>query len=175
MDFELLGWPDDGPTLDLDHEAFAYAGKFVMTSTGKAVVHDGDQIVGAVAFSPDYDDPTCMRLRYVTVRASRRGEGIGPRLLRFTAGALLSRHETVTLAVNNPIAYEAATRAGFVWTGEETGIAELLLRYDPKAVSADTYQAGWDVFRDRVLPDEHRAVLDRHSETAPPPPVAVPE
>lgn len=175
MDVELLGWPDDGPALDLDHADFAYAGKFVMTSTGKAVVRDGARIVGAVAFSPDYDDPSCMRLRYVTVREARRGEGIGPRLLRFTATALLSRHETVTIAVNNPIAYEAASRAGFVWTGKETGIAELLLRYDPEAVSTDTYRAGWDEFRDRTLPAEHRAVLERNSETAPPSLVDVPE
>ena len=38
MEYVLLGWPPDGPTLRLDHRRFAYAGKFVMSTTGKAVV-----------------------------------------------------------------------------------------------------------------------------------------
>jgi hypothetical protein len=40
MDFALLGWPPDGPTLRLDYRRFAYAGKFVLESTGKAVVRE---------------------------------------------------------------------------------------------------------------------------------------
>ncbi|QZP38040.1 GNAT family N-acetyltransferase [Halobaculum magnesiiphilum] len=44
MEFRLLGWPEDGVVLRLDHREYAYAGKFVMSSTGKAVAvgSDGD-------------------------------------------------------------------------------------------------------------------------------------
>ncbi|MUV90296.1 GNAT family N-acetyltransferase, partial [Halapricum sp. CBA1109] len=48
MEYALLGWADDGPTLRLDHERFAYAGKFVMSATGKAVARaDGDVLAAA--------------------------------------------------------------------------------------------------------------------------------
>ncbi|MDZ7730791.1 MAG: GNAT family N-acetyltransferase [Natrialbaceae archaeon] len=83
MDFEFLGWPADGPTLDLDHRQFSYAGKFVMSGTGKAVVRDNSRIVGAIAFDEDRTDPTTIRIRYVTVRTDRRGEGLGPQLVSF--------------------------------------------------------------------------------------------
>ena len=187
MEFEVLGYPPDAPTLRLDHEQFAYAGKFVMSSTGKAVARDPGEhardgpdwaengIAGATSFSEDRDDPSRVRIRYVTVREDRRGEGIGPRLLRFTTDALGGRFESVAIAVNNPIAYQAAYRAGFVWTGEETGMAELLLRYDPGGGTPDRYRAGFAVFETRDLPDRHRAVVERHAEGDPPPLVDVPE
>ncbi len=82
MEFALLGWPEDGHRLRLDHEHFAYAGKFVMTATGKAVVGD-DGVVAAAAFDADRTDPDTLCIRYVTVRDDRRGEGIGSDLLRF--------------------------------------------------------------------------------------------
>ena len=41
MRFELVGWPADGPKLALDYRAFSYAGKFVMSNTGKAVALAG--------------------------------------------------------------------------------------------------------------------------------------
>ncbi|MXR42243.1 GNAT family N-acetyltransferase [Halobaculum sp. WSA2] len=44
MEFRLLGWPADGVVLRLDHREYAYAGKFVMSSTGKAVALDRDGI-----------------------------------------------------------------------------------------------------------------------------------
>ncbi|UIO98741.1 GNAT family N-acetyltransferase [Halobaculum sp. CBA1158] len=37
MEFRLLGWPADDVLVRLDHRAYAYAGKFAMSSTGKAV------------------------------------------------------------------------------------------------------------------------------------------
>jgi GNAT superfamily N-acetyltransferase len=133
VDFELLGWPADGPTLDLDHEQFAYAGKFVMSSTGKTVARNAGEVVAAVAFNADRTDDTTCWLRYVTVRADRRGEGIGPRLLAFTRDAVVDRgFEACKIAVNNPYAYDACYRAGFAFTGEETGIAELVLRWPPQ-------------------------------------------
>jgi hypothetical protein len=132
MNFEILGRPPGGPTLDLDHERFAYAGKFVMSSTGKSVVREDGAVIGAIAFSEDHDDPDAVRLRYVTVQGDRRGDGLGPRLLRYTADSLGSTYDRVLIAVNNPIAYQACYRAGFVFTGEETGMAELLLVYAPR-------------------------------------------
>lgn len=166
MEFELLGLEAAGPTLDLDHRTFAYAGKFVMSQTGKCVARE-DDIVGAVAFSADHSDTGTVRLRYVTVREDRQGEQIGPRLLRFTADRLLSEgYERVQIAANNPIAYRACYRAGFVFTGRETGIAELLLEYSPDTPRDDArYRDGLDVFRDRDLPEEHRAILQ--TETPP--------
>jgi Acetyltransferase (GNAT) family. len=191
VNFELLGHPPDAPTLRLDHERFAYAGKFVLSSTGKAVARDPEEppagpdgqttgssatdgLVGATSFSDDYDDPDRRRIRYVTVREDRRGEGIGPRLLRFTADTLARHTGAVAIAVNNPMAYQAAYHAGFVWTGEETGMAELLLSYDPGTGTADRYRAGFDLFAERDLPDPHRAVVDRHADGDPPPVVDVP-
>ena len=41
MEYVVLGWPSDGPTLRLDYRQFAYAGKFVMSNTGKAVAYEG--------------------------------------------------------------------------------------------------------------------------------------
>jgi len=175
MRFELRGRPPDGPTLDLDHRAFAYAGKFVMSGTGKSVATEGGAVVGAVAFSEDRSDPAAVRLRYVTVHEDRRGEGIGPRLLRFTAAELRAEYERVLIAVNNPIAYQACYRAGFVFTGEETGMAEVLLRYDPDGDRATAaYAAGFEVFEARDLPDDQLAVIDRHRGAEPPPVVDSP-
>jgi len=175
MEFQFLGSEAAGPTLRLDHEAFAYAGKFVMSSTGKTVVHDGDTLVGAVAFSEDRTDSATVRLRYVTVRERRRGEGIGPRLLRFTADRLTAEYDTVEIAVNNPIAYEACYRAGFVYTGEQAGIAELRTVYRPGDASPEAYRSGFAQFRERELPPEHEGICDRYGDGDPPTVVDVPE
>ena len=198
MNFEVLGHPPDAPTVRLDHEQFAYAGKFVLSSTGTAVVRDPDEraeragsaaptagtefdgaqtgLVGATSFSADRGETGQVRIRYVTVREDRRGEGIGPRLLRFTADTLLDRFDAVAIAVNNPIAYRACYCAGFAWTGEETGMAELLLRYDPGTdPDPDRYRAGFAVFADRDLPPPQRGVVERHADGTPPPPVDVPD
>jgi ribosomal protein S18 acetylase RimI-like enzyme len=175
MRFEITGLPPDGPTLELDHREFAYAGKFVMSSTGKSVARDGAEVVGAVAFSGDRSDPDAVRLRYVTVREDRRGEGIGPRLLRFTAEELAATCDRVVIAVNNPMAYQACYRDGFGFTGEETGMAELLLCYRPDDGDGARYAAGLREFRDRELPDAHRAVLDRRLGSDPPPVVEAPD
>ena len=92
MEVVVLGWPPDGPTLRLDHRRYSYAGKFVMTTTGKAVFRDpsagsdreyDDDVVAAVAFDADRTDPDTLWLRYVTVCDDRRGEGLGPRLCAF--------------------------------------------------------------------------------------------
>ncbi len=166
MQFECLGSEADGPTLRLDHTEFAYAGKFVMSRTGKTAVREDGDLLGAVAFSEDNADPETVHLRYVTIREDRRGEGIGPQLLRFTAEQL-DTYEQVVIAVNNPIAYEACYRAGFAYTGEQTGIAELRLRYGPENRDAEQYREGFAVFRERDLPPEQERVCEQYGDELP--------
>jgi GNAT superfamily N-acetyltransferase len=195
MEYELLGWPDDGVRLALDYRAFSYAGKFVVSNTGKVVALDPDAdpfdpadssdapppaavedavdpgpVVGAVAFNGDRSDADAVWLRYVTVRRDRRGEGVGPRLVAFTTARLRERgYERVRIAVNNPFAYEALYRAGFAFTGEATGVAELVLASPPGDRSRATYQAGFDAFRERATLDgDERAFLDRKRGADPP-------
>ncbi|AFK20538.1 N-acetyltransferase [Haloferax mediterranei ATCC 33500] len=197
MEFDLLGWPDDGPRLRLDYRRFAYAGKFVTPKTGKAVLRDPDtplppldderpaptggpdslpplseDVVAAVAFNEDRTDPTTLWLRYVTVRADRKGEGLGPKLLARTCEAAAERgYETVRIATNNPFAYEACHKAGFGFTGRETGVAELVLERPadaPASVSRETYQSGLDRYRVRDLDDREREFLAAREGTTPP-------
>lgn len=128
MEFELLGWSDDGRTIALDHRQFSYAGKFRMSATGKAVIRDEGEIVAAASFSPDRTDEMHCWIRYLTVRNDRKGERLGSRLAATTRRWLVDTDfERVSIAVNNPFAYVACYRAGFAWTGDETGLAELVL------------------------------------------------
>ena len=185
MECVLLGWPDDGPTLRLDHRQFSYAGKFVMSGTGTAVIRPGDgirsddspydrDVLAAAAFDADRTDPSTLRCRYITVRRDRRGEGLGPRLLRFLADRALERgYDRVSIAVNNPYAYEAAYRAGFAYTGETTGLAELVCVYPPGDTSHERYQAGLDRYRERELTDGEVRFLA--ARKAPPDPLDAPD
>ena len=168
MECEVLGWPPDGPTLDLDWREFSYAGKFVMTNTGKAVARVSGEIVGAVAFNADRANPNAGWLRYVTVRSDLRGTGVGPRLASFTAGRLLEEDfDRVRIAVNNPFAYEALYKAGFAFAGEETGVAELVLER-PEPPRALPYRDGLEQFADRELSEREKSFLDEKLETGPP-------
>lgn len=199
MECHLLGWPADGPRLRLDHRRFAYAGKFVTAETGVAVVTDegagsppsgegptprteppADRsfadppgpVVAAVAFNDDRTESATVWIRYVTVREDRRGEGLGGRVCAFLADRAHDRgYETVRIAVNNPFSYDALYKAGFAFTGRETGLAELVLAR-PAAVPAprdpERYRAGLDVFRGRDLSDEESAFLDRAFRRGPP-------
>ncbi|WP_435066529.1 GNAT family N-acetyltransferase [Haloplanus sp. C73] len=172
MDFVALGWPPDGPTLRLDYRRFAYAGKFVVGSTGKAVVRDGseseaeyaDHVRAAASFDPDRTDADCLVIRYVTVRDDRQGDGLGSRLLAFvTARADAHGYDRVRIAVNNPAAYVAAYRAGFAFTGRETGLAELVCERPADAPAdrdVDTYRDGLDRYRERDLDSAARERLD---------------
>ena len=180
MEFTVLGAPGEGVTCRLDYRAFAYAGKFVVGDPGTAVLRtaDGsaavpewtpdeplpetvdpaafeDDVLAAVSFSPDRTDPACCRLRYVTVHVARRGEGLGPALIRRTVSWLAAAgYERVRIAVNNPFAYEAVYKCGFAYTGETTGIAELELERPaaepaPNHGDPERYRAGLAAFRDR--------------------------
>lgn len=174
MDYAVLGWPPDGPTLELDHERFPYAGKFRLPDTGKAVARDGGDVVGAAAFSPDRTDGDALRCRYLTVRRDRQGEGIGPRLLRLVADRAPDRgFETVLIAVNNPHAYVAAYRAGFAFTGETTGMAELVLA-DGADRSPARYREGLEEFAERELPPRTADFVATRLEEAVPEPVDTP-
>lgn len=164
MEVELLGWADEGPTLDLDHRSFSYAGKFVMSNTGKAVLRDGSRLLGAAAFNTDRTDPRTMWIRYLTIRRDRQGEGLGPRLLRFARDAAHDRgFDRVRIAVNNPYAYQACFRAGFGFTGRTTGIAELVLEWP--APPDDGYHEGLERFVEMdTLPERARAYAGRKLE-----------
>ena len=151
MECRMLGWPEDEPTVRLDYRVFSYAGKFVMTGTGKAVIcdvraeesHPTDlsalpstihsdvfdrSILAAIAFSPDRRDPDTLWLRYVTVRRDRRGEGLAPNLVEYVLERAADRNfDRASIAVNNPFAYEALYKVGFGFIGRTTGLAELVL------------------------------------------------
>jgi GNAT superfamily N-acetyltransferase len=237
MEYAVLGGPDDGPQLRLDHREFSYAGKFVMSNTGKAVAREagddrrearndartesededdltaessndattesGDNtrteseddattkrgnenenedeyedagLVAAIAFNEDRTDPATAWLRYVTVREDRRGEGVGARLARFTTAELRAReYDRVKIAVNNPFAYQALYKAGFAYTGEQTGLAELVL-VRPGERDAGRYQSGLDAYseRDDLAPEE-QSFIDAKADVEPPDVVALPE
>lgn len=212
VEFELLGWPADGPTLRLDYRRFSYAGKFVMSNTGKAVLKQmgsalpsstndstpvrelpyATAVLAAVAFNEDRTDGSTLWLRYVTVDSEFRGQGLGPELiLRVRDLALERGYDRLKIAVNNPFAYDALWKAGFAFTGETTGLAELILVHpvpprgtgtpraphtgpDDDAGSDDRlverYCAGLERFRAQerdLSPEEHR-FLDRRLENGPP-------
>lgn len=177
VEFRLAGWPADEPTLDLDHRQFAYAGKFVTAKTGKAIVVEaappegqrpGQDVLAAASFSPDRVREEQLWIRYVDVRADRRGDGIGAHLARFVVGRANDRgFEPVTIAVNNPYAYSALHKAGFGFTGEEAGLAELILSTAAER-SPTRYQAGLERFQNRDLPAEVNEFLD--TKIAEPPP-----
>jgi GNAT superfamily N-acetyltransferase len=222
MEYVLLGWPADGPTLTLDYREFSYAGKFVMSNTGKALVREegptgaprderagdggadsgppvtedgdaADDVVAAAAFNEDRTDAGVCWIRYITVREDRRGDGIGPRLAAFVAERARDRgYDRARIAVNNPFAYQALYRAGFRFTGEETGVAELVLdrplgesvgedERDETEDSRATYQAGLDVYRERDddpeahdLSEDERAFLEEKRDAQPPDPIEAP-
>ena len=197
MEFTVLGWPPEAPTLRLDFRTFAYAGKFVMSTTGKAVIrattsHErppaGDavradaeagpetldpevfrgDIIGATAFNEDRTDDTTMWIRYITVHTDRRGNGLGAKLAAFTADRIDGNgYDTVRIAVNNVFAYEALHKAGFGYTGRETGLAELVLER-PGPDPSVRYQEGLDLFRERDLSDREASFLETRRGVAPP-------
>ncbi|WP_115862659.1 GNAT family N-acetyltransferase [Halorussus litoreus] len=198
MEYAVLGWPEDGPQLRLDHRAFSYAGKFVMSNTGKAVAREDecetggargsasedtvessdeyDDPVAAIAFNEDRTDAGTAWLRYVTVRDERRGGGVGAKLARFASARLRERgYDEVRIAVNNPFAFHALYKAGFGFTGERTGIAELVLSR-PGDRSPSRYQSGLDEFRERDdLAAEERSFLDAKADEGPPDVIPDPE
>ncbi|MCU4750406.1 GNAT family N-acetyltransferase [Halobacteria archaeon AArc-curdl1] len=206
VEFELLGWPADGPTLRLDYRRFSYAGKFVMSNTGKAVLkREGKPVpssttdstpvqelpyatavLAAVAFNEDRTDESTLWLRYVTVDSEFRGQGLGPKLISRVRDLALERgYESLQIAVNNPFAYDALWKAGFTFTGETTGLAELILVHPVPTPATgtelspsagvddrliDRYRTGLEQFRsqDRDLSPEERRFLERRLENGPP-------
>jgi GNAT superfamily N-acetyltransferase len=189
--FAVLGWSAAGPTLRLDHREFAYAGKFVMSGTGKAVAYrargasgagtgqddpdpsDPEAVLAAAAFDPDRTDPETLKIRYLTVRDDARGGALGARLAAFVAARAADRDfDRVAIGVNNAFSYEACYKAGFAWTGETSGIAELVLARPaggPAERGGERYRTGLDRFREREdLADAERAFLDAREGADPP-------
>ena len=186
VEYAIEGTVDGGPRVELSHEEFAYAGKFGTGRTGTALARaprdasdpnepapdsepeqtDADpfrpptRILAAACFNRDYAAPATARIRYVTVRLGHRGEGLGAALLSVAGETLAQRHDRVAIAVNNPVAYRACYKAGFAFTGTDTGMAELRLVYEGDR-SVERYEAGLDRFRNRDLPTDQRALLDR--------------
>jgi GNAT superfamily N-acetyltransferase len=173
----------DDAAFRLDHERYAYAGKFVVPG-GKAVaLADGvspdfpdpregyaEGVLGAIVFSQDRTDEGTVWLRYVTVRRDRRGEGIGTRLATETTKRLHDRgYGTVRIAVNNPYSYEALSKAGFGFTGRETGLAELVMDHPS---DRGRYEEGLALFAERDLTDDERAFVREKRARGPPPVVA---
>ncbi|MFW6383835.1 MAG: GNAT family N-acetyltransferase [Halodesulfurarchaeum sp.] len=170
MAYSVLGFPEDGPTISLDWEQFSYAGKFEMSATGKAVLED-EEVLAAAAFNADREQPDRAWIRYLTVREDRQGEGLGTRLARLVTGTLLENgYERVRIGVNNPIAYRALYKAGFYFTGRETGIAELILDY-PGPRDPPSYRAGLSRFAERDLPEPHAERVEAWLEDGTPPSV----
>ncbi|MFB6113829.1 MAG: GNAT family N-acetyltransferase [Halodesulfurarchaeum sp.] len=170
MEFAVLGWPEDEVQLDLDHRRFAYAGKFVMTNTGKAVAREDGAVVAAISFNADRTEQSLGWFRYVTVAEERQGEEIGPRLANWTASHLLSeRFDRIRIAVNNPVAYHALYKAGFGFTGKETGIAEVVLERPADRDSA-LYVSGLERFMDRDFPPDMESFLRKRLDAGTPPP-----
>ena len=164
-----------------------------------------DNVLAAVGFNADRTDGSTLWLRYLTVRRDCRASGrrLGPRLAVFITNRAAGRgYDRVRIAVNNVFAYRALYRAGFAYTGRETGLAELVLErpatrpadVDP-AVDIDTaiddttdnvdtaadqpssiarYRHGLAVFRDRdSLSAAEREYLDAAHVEAPPPVISV--
>ncbi|WP_224449505.1 GNAT family N-acetyltransferase [Haloprofundus salilacus] len=205
MEFLVLGWPEGGggPTLRLDYREFSYAGKFVMSNTGKAVVRVEDEepadeaqgeadefdrdVLAAVAFNEDRTDASTLWIRYVTVHEDRRGDGVGPKLAAFLAVRARERgYDRLRIAVNNPFAYEALYKAGFAYTGRQTGLAELVLERQlgdeddgsdrrRECRDRETYQSGLDVYRERGLGEAERAFLESRADAEPPRRIPAPE
>ena len=198
-EYALVCRPDEGETLRLDYRAFAYAGKFVVGAPGKAVIRtrDGspavpdwtpaeplpgtvdsgafdDAVAAAVSFSPDRTDPDRCRLRYVTVHAALRGDGLGPRLIgEAVADLAAAGFDRVAIAVNNPFAYEACHKRGFAYTGDRTGLAELELERpaaEPAETDPDRYREGLAAFRETAtdLSRAERAFVDARLRRGPP-------
>ncbi len=204
MEFAVLGWPADKPTLRLDYRRFSYAGKFV-TGNGIAVVRgevpptydtavvdslaslpDGldasefaSDVLAAVAFNADRTDAQRLWLRYLTVRHDLCGSGLelGPRLASYcTHHAAEDGYNRVRIAVNNVFSYHALYKAGFAYTGRETGLAEVVLERptdQPAARPASAYQDGLTTFGDRDgLSAAETAFIEEYLDAEPPTVVA---
>lgn len=162
--FEVTSHPGETGTVDLDHASFPFAGKFGRTSTGTAVAGEADEIVAALAFSPDRTDASRCRIRYLAVRRDRQAEGLGSWLIgRFLAWVHRAEFDSVCIAVDSPFAAVAVARAGFVFTGE-LGPRGAVVMCDSSPAS-DGLERALERLAERPLTDEQeryiRERLDR--------------
>lgn len=170
MYIEFRGSPEGGPQVDVDHTRFRYAGKFNMTTTGKALLIKDETWIAIASFNRDRTCEDRVWLRYITVRDDHQQAGIGPRFLRSITKELREHASSVRIAVNNPYAYQAAYKSGFVFTGEQTGIAEVILEY-PEIWTLHAYEAGLTEFTNREGLSEQEREFVSEKRHGPPPPV----
>ena len=168
---------DDAPAVESDDEPAADTETESMASLPEGVAESdfADDIFAAITFSPDRTDPSTLKIRYLTVRDDLRGDGqqLGPRLVAFlTSRAAAAGYDRIAIAVNNAFSYHALYKAGFTYTDQETGLAELVLDRpigEPAVGSQSGYQRGLDVFREREgLSAAETEFLSEHGDAVPP-------
>jgi len=169
---------DDTPAVESDDEpAAADTETESLASLPDGVTESdfADNILAAIAFSPDRTDPSTLKIRYLTVRDDLRGDGsqLGPQLVAFlTSRAAAAGYDRIAIAVNNAFSYHALYKAGFTYTDRETGLAELVLDRpigEPAVASQPRYQRGLDVFREREgLSTAETEFLADHGDAVPP-------
>jgi hypothetical protein len=164
----LLGL-EEAPPLELPAAQFAYAGQYRMRRYGKAVLtHRPDrptqaaEIIAAVTTDRHRRHRDRLVVRRVDVRRDARGQGWGPALLQavLPAAAAADFH-TAQINVNNPFAYIAVSKAGFVWTGRTTGLAELIMIRPtdrPCTPTHGRFIAGLSLYRRRLSPAGRRLI-----------------
>lgn len=172
VEYVLRAGPRGSAILDLDHELFPLAGDFVQPR-GVAIAREDrtghePAIVGAAAFDPDRTDLETVRIRAITVRTDRQGEGVGARLAAFVRGRLHDRGwSRVLIAVATPVAYHALHKAGFADTGTTTGFRERVLAH-PQPEDPVSYATGLRWYLDQdPSPSEQSFVRERASAGAP--------
>jgi GNAT superfamily N-acetyltransferase len=178
VEYALLAGPTGDATLDLDHREVPLAGDFVQPR-GVAVARapergDSDGIVAAAGFDPDRTTPDVVRIRAITVRADRQGEGIGSRLAAFTRAALHAEGwGRVLIGVATPVAYHALHKAGFADPGTTTGLRERVLVH-PAPDDPVPYATGLRWYLDHDPSPAERSFIAERADAGPPDPVPVP-
>lgn len=166
---------DSDSDVDSDAEGVAHGEDLPPLPDGLDKRAFAADVLAAVAFNEDRTESSALWLRYLTVRADLRGSGrrLGPRLAAFiTARASDREYDRVRIAVNNVFSYHALYKAGFAYTGRETGLAELLLERptdEPADASPTDYRRGLAAFRGRSgLSTAEGEFLDAHDDADPP-------
>ncbi len=154
--FAVTSHPGEPDDLDLDHETFPFAGRFGRTRTGTAVVSVGDEVVAAIAFSPDRRDDTRCRVRHWAVRRDRQGVGHGPSIAdRFADWALTTGYRSVAVGAETPYAAVALDRAGYAYAGERGPQGEVVF-VRPASAPSHTLADALTALLDGDLPEAQR-------------------
>ena len=168
MEYAVISFPGEEHHLALDYREFPYAGKFVSNNLGVAVAREEGELLAVASFNEDRSAGDTARIRTISVRTDRQGEGIGTDLLAGLQRWLRDRgFERIRMAVNNPHAFQAAYKAGFCYTGEQSGLSELVMEL-PGMRSVAAYRAGMALFDD-LVPEDMQTYVDEREHGDPPP------